>query len=751
MKTTLCVDRSAVTRGTIAVIALALMLAMAGCEEAMLSTEDESDGPDRPAVPDTAPRFSATVADQRYTVAEAITPFVLPSARGGNGRLTYSLYPTPPAPGLTFDMGTHTFSGTPTTVGLYDVVYKVEDDDHNSMDSDSHSLTFTITIQELDCSNWNTNSFFSGATVDTVTACIQAGAHVNTSDSYGRTPLHFAAAHSGEPAIVTTLLSAGSALEARARFGERPLHDAASSNRNPEVISTLLNAGAVLEARDDNKRVPLHYAASYNENSAVITTFLNAGAALEVRGNHGWTPLHYAASSNDSPIIITTLLNAGALLDARGDFGRTPLHHAALSNHSEILTTLMDAGADVEARDNYGRSPLHLAAASNENTAAITTLLDAGAVLEARDDNGRTPLHGAALSNENSATITTLLNAGAELEARDYNGRTPLHYAASSKGNPVTIANIETLLYAGAELEARDDNGWAPLHHAAAYNYNPAVIVALVDAGAIVNAKDDLSRTPLDVAVDNMAEPSVIAALRAAGAECGKGLVFMNGMCEPEGGTLGKEGVLRTCSHGRASDSNIFNIDIVYAGNVDEWLKDEIECAAAYWENAIIGDVGEIYQAFDPAAGDDGTWYAPGGCRDYGAYIIGQQIDDVRIIVNLEQKRTPATAWACAERNDTGLPVYGRIGFAQDSERYEIPRFAAANPNVYVNMEFLNENLDFLYNLARHEIAHVLGFGSSTAFDRLTRDLLSSENLTTTESSNVRLFTGTVSYESLRK
>ena len=546
---------------------------------------------------DTAPSFSDTVADQSYPVGEAITPLTLPSASGGNGSLTYSLQPTPPAPGLTFDMGTRTLSGTPTAAGIYDVGYRVQDDDSNTDDSDADTLTFTITVQDPvpDCSKWNTREFFVDATVEILTACIQAGADLEATDSDGSTPLHYAAGSNDNPAVITALLDAGADLEARDGFDRTPLHNAAGSNDNPAVITALLDAGADLEARDGFDWTPLHYAAGFNDNPAV-TALLDAGADLEARDVLDWTPLHNAAGLNDNPAVITALLDAGADLEARDVDDSTPLHNAARLNddpavitalldagadleardvsdstplhnaagfndNPAVITALLDAGADLEARDGFDWTPLHYAAGFNDNPAVITALLDAGADLEARDVSDRTPLHNAAGFNDNPAVITALLDAGADLEARDGFDWTPLHYAAGFNDNPAVTALLDAgadleardvldwtplhnaaglndnpavitaLLDAGADLEARDVDDSTPLHNAARLNDDPAVITALLDAGAAVNPRDITGRTPLDYAQN----PEVIAVLRAAGAECGEGAVFANGMCQQGG------------------------------------------------------------------------------------------------------------------------------------------------------------------------------------------------------------------------
>ena len=117
--TTRCAPRPILT------IALIVSLAVIACEE---------------QVPDTAPRFTErTIADQEYTVGEAIGVLVLPEATGGDGELIYTLLPS--VPGLTFDASTRRLTGTPTAAGTYRMAYTVEDGD-----ADSDVLTFTITI-----------------------------------------------------------------------------------------------------------------------------------------------------------------------------------------------------------------------------------------------------------------------------------------------------------------------------------------------------------------------------------------------------------------------------------------------------------------------------------------------------------------------------------------------------------------------------------------------------------------------------
>ena len=98
-----------------------------------------------PAPADTAPAFARTVANQTYTVGEAISPLTLPAANGGNDTLSYSLTPT--VPGLTFAAATRTLNGTPTSDGGYSMTYQAIDGDANTAASDAASLTFIITVK----------------------------------------------------------------------------------------------------------------------------------------------------------------------------------------------------------------------------------------------------------------------------------------------------------------------------------------------------------------------------------------------------------------------------------------------------------------------------------------------------------------------------------------------------------------------------------------------------------------------------
>ena len=370
-------------------------------------------------------------------------------------------------------------------------------------------------VAGVSCAEWNTQAYFETATVEDVTACLDAGADPAATNDAGVTPLHWAAWSNESPAVIQALLVAGANLEARNDNGGTPLRNAAWNNENLAVLEALLAAGADLEARDEDGGTPLVYAALDNENPAVIETLIAAGADLKDQTNDGRTLLHLAAQNNGNPAVLESLLAAGADLETIDDSGRPPLHRAAVSNENPaVIEFLLAAGADVNARvDGDGDTVLTQAVLNNGNPAVIETLIAAGA--EARTNNGRTLLHLAAGYNESLAVVEALLAEGAEVNARDEYGNTPLHTAAGNE-NP---AVIEALLAAGAAIDARTSViGFTPLHLAARANRHRAVVEALLAADARIDARAEDGSTPLHQAAEYNESLAVVEALLAAGA-----------------------------------------------------------------------------------------------------------------------------------------------------------------------------------------------------------------------------------------
>ena len=200
------------------------------------------------------------------------------------------------------------------------------------------------------CQEWNTEEFFRTATVESVTACLEAGAQPNTRNKgqRTRTPLHWAAGYNQNPEVIEALLAAGADPNAETTDKWTPLH-AGAEKGNLVAIQALLDAGADANARTDWAGMsPLHLAAQ-RQNLAVIQALLAAGAYVDGEGTGGYTPLSLAV--NDGNVaVIKVLLGAGADpmkhiwgSGAGGGDSSTPLDDAIRSANSLVVEILQAA------------------------------------------------------------------------------------------------------------------------------------------------------------------------------------------------------------------------------------------------------------------------------------------------------------------------------------------------------------------------------------------------------------------------
>ena len=116
--------------------------------------------------------------------------------------------------------------------------------------------------------HWYDDEFWQTATPRDVRDQLAQGADPNDPIMIYSSPLHKAAWHNENPAVIIILLEAGADVNARTRLvGTSALHDAATNNKKPAIITALIEAGADVNARDSiSGKTPLHYAAKGNKN-----------------------------------------------------------------------------------------------------------------------------------------------------------------------------------------------------------------------------------------------------------------------------------------------------------------------------------------------------------------------------------------------------------------------------------------------------------------------------------------------------
>jgi ankyrin repeat protein len=144
---------------------------------------------------------------------------------------------------------------------------------------------------------------------DAVELLLAAGAHIDSQDAKGSTPLHIAANMKDRTGVARVLVTSGADTEVREyRQGIKPLHFAAMMGHD-EVVAVLLGGRADKNALDSEGCSPLHYAAMRG-HASVAKRLLSAGADTTVR-LRGETPLDVATKAGHTDV--ADLLRAALL------------------------------------------------------------------------------------------------------------------------------------------------------------------------------------------------------------------------------------------------------------------------------------------------------------------------------------------------------------------------------------------------------------------------------------------------------
>jgi ankyrin repeat protein len=187
---------------------------------------------------------------------------------------------------------------------------------------------------------------------------IQLGHETNVKDSYGRTPLSWAA-QDGCDAVVRILLENRADPNSKDKDGLSPLSWAAISGHET-VAELLLEKGAHSDMKHEDGRTPLLWTA-YRGHERLLQLLLENGADPDSKDKNGLSPLSLAAFSGRKSVVHLLLKN-GVDSDSKDVNGRTSLSQAASSGHKEIVQLLLEWGVDLESRDKNGQTALLLAA-----------------------------------------------------------------------------------------------------------------------------------------------------------------------------------------------------------------------------------------------------------------------------------------------------------------------------------------------------------------------------------------------------
>jgi ankyrin repeat protein len=231
--------------------------------------------------------------------------------------------------------------------------------------------------EDASCTDLLAPEFYRAASLKDVESLLK-NCDVMARDDGGWTPLHHAAAASGDPSVLRLLLARGADIEATAlddpetrRVIEhfKPLHVAAAYSTVPGILTVLINRGADVDAQlpSDTCYRPgwecatasVHIAARRVDGLEILETLLGAGADVDLPDEDGNRPLHLAAQYG-SHDMVALLLVAGASPDEERFDGATALHQAMLNPAiaRETVELLVESGIDPdeEADAGWGRA-----------------------------------------------------------------------------------------------------------------------------------------------------------------------------------------------------------------------------------------------------------------------------------------------------------------------------------------------------------------------------------------------------------
>ncbi|VDK63943.1 unnamed protein product [Onchocerca ochengi] len=271
-------------------------------------------------------------------------------------------------------------------------------------------------------------SVISGAVSLTKALLVDKGGKESI-DPDSRTALHHAAAR-GKLRQVTILLEYGASIKAQDSYGATPMHYAAIGGFCA-TLRLLYQANKYTdEIRTNNGHSAFMWAAM-NGKDISISTMIDANPVIsrEDFDYQGCTALHLAAAGDHVEVIDTLLLfkwNA----EKRNKLGETPLIVAAKKGSTKAVRRLLRAGIDYSTQDKLNNTAFHVAADSDckEILRQLVRYMNNPSLLNMRNDMGQTPLHYATEHNAVQC-VRYLLRCGADSLMRDNRGWDPLMVA----------------------------------------------------------------------------------------------------------------------------------------------------------------------------------------------------------------------------------------------------------------------------------------------------------------------------------
>ena len=331
--------------------------------------------------------------------------------------------------------------------------------------------------------------------VHTVKKLIDAGADISIVDLDGASAKNYAQKENSDvvldylgaekrPAIhqatldgliekVERMVKKGTDVNSRDSYGRTPLHIAAAENHNIDM-EVLFNLGADIDAQDSQGRTPLMYAAADGKDGAVSLLVANL-ADVNIQDVDGMRALEWARNSGNSDLtsflrLITEKKSSSnknlkepdmqyIIEEALSEKGiqkeiekRIEIEvQKAMQKETQLKVDVQVTrnGSQVKEFDQGANKIDLIEAARNGSIADCRQLLSKGADINATDNTGQTAVMIAAMTDQINLT-KFLIERGADVNRSSNSGLTALHYAALE--NHYEIAYL--LLEGDAKVDA---------------------------------------------------------------------------------------------------------------------------------------------------------------------------------------------------------------------------------------------------------------------------------------------------------
>ena len=226
-------------------------------------------------------------------------------------------------------------------------------------------------------------------------------------------------------------------VESRDSYGRTPLSYAAEIGHEAVVKLLLAAEGVDADSKDQYSRTPLFIAAVYGHEAIVKLLLTAEGIDANSKDLAGQTPLSHAAQMGREAVVKLLLAAKGVDADSKDGNRRTPLLWAAAARHEDVAKLLLTRdGVNPDWKDIYGRTPLSGAAETGQEAVVKLLLTMDGVDPDSKDSNGRTPLSWAAGSGRVAVVEVLLAWDGVDPDLKDDDGRTPLSWAPPSWAPP---------------------------------------------------------------------------------------------------------------------------------------------------------------------------------------------------------------------------------------------------------------------------------------------------------------------------